>query len=405
VLPSLRHDSGLAKLAVVLGVTGALLVGGTGALLLAGDGSPLAAAIGGPSPSPAPTVGVQFAGARGSTVPWSTPLRVTVVDGTLASVIARGPGGVELAGTMTPTGWASTSTLIPGRDYTVRLEVVDANGESSTQERTFRASPATVLHAAIDQPGAVVGIAQPVIVRFDQKVRGHAARAAVLQRLQVSTTPAVEGAWRWYNSFEVHYRAKHYWQPGTTVSVRANLGLLRVPGTDVWGSTAIQSGRFTVGSAMVSVADIAKHTLTVTKDGKVLRVLKMSAGSAKYPTKGGVHIVLRKERVHMFDSATVGIPRSSPEGYYKALPWSVRISNGGAFVHAQPGSVRSQGLRNVSHGCINLSTRDAEWFFGLAKRGDVVDVVNAVVPPTRWDAGMADWNYSWAQWATGNLDE
>jgi lipoprotein-anchoring transpeptidase ErfK/SrfK len=131
----------------------------------------------------------------------------------------------------------------------------------------------------------------------------------------------------------------------------------------------------------------------------------MSAGSAKYPTKGGVHIVLRKERVHMFDSATVGIPRSSPEGYYKALPWSVRISNGGAFVHAQPGSVRSQGLRNVSHGCINLSTRDAEWFFGLAKRGDVVDVVNAVVPPTRWDAGMADWNYSWAQWATGNLDE
>jgi lipoprotein-anchoring transpeptidase ErfK/SrfK len=406
VLQRLRNDSGAARLAIALGVAGALAAGGTGALLVSGGASPLATALGGPSPTPAPTVGVAVGGARGTTVPWDRPLRVAVSDGTLRSLTATGPGGGVLEGTLTSSAWSSTSTLVPGRDYLVRAQVVDANGRTSTYERAYRAAAAAkVLHAAIEDPGAVVGIGQPVIVRLDQRVRGHAARAAVMERLEVTTTPAVAGAWRWYNSFEAHYRAREYWKPGTTVSVRANLGLLRVPGTDVWGSTAIQSGSFTVGSAMQSVADIARHTLTVRRDGKVLRVLRMSAGSQKYPTKGGVHIVLHKEKEHLFNSATVGIPTASPEGYYNKLPWSVRISNGGAFVHAQPASVRSQGRRNVSHGCINLNTRDAQWFFGLAKRGDTVDVVNAVVKPTLWDAGMADWNYSWAQWSKGNLDE
>jgi lipoprotein-anchoring transpeptidase ErfK/SrfK len=241
-------------------------------------------------------------------------------------------------------------------------------------------------------------------VRFDQKVKGAAARTAVLQRLQVTTTPAVVGAWRWYNSYEVHYRGKEYWKKGTTVSITAALQGLRVPGTDVWGADTPRTGSFKVGSAVVSTADLLKHTLTVTQDGKVLKVLAMSAGREKYPTKGGVHIVLLKEKVHLFNSATVGIPTASPEGYYKKLPWSVRISNGGAFVHSQPGSIRAQGFRNVSHGCINLNPTNAEWFFGLAKKGDIVNVTNAVVPPLRSDAGMSDWNYSWAEWSKGNLD-
>jgi hypothetical protein len=33
-----------------------------------------------------------------------------------------------------------------------------------------------------------------------------------------------------------------------------------------------------------------------------------------------------------------------------------------------------------------------------------VDIIHAVVKPVTWDAGMADWNYTWAQWQAGNLD-
>jgi lipoprotein-anchoring transpeptidase ErfK/SrfK len=115
-----------------------------------------------------------------------------------------------------------------------------------------------------------------------------------------------------------------------------------------------------------------------------------------------VHIVIEKMPQIIMDSQTVGIPRNSPDGYYEKVLWDVRISYGGAFVHAAPWSVQSQGTSNVSHGCINLSTANAQWFYGIARRGDVVDVINSPAPPNISDPGMADWNMSWSQWVAGS---
>jgi lipoprotein-anchoring transpeptidase ErfK/SrfK len=159
-----------------------------------------------------------------------------------------------------------------------------------------------------------------------------------------------------------------------------------------------------IGLNYQSVVDIAAHTMTVRLDGKVIRTIKVSTGRDMYPTKGGVHIVLTREKVHTYNSGTVGIPTNGPGGYYEKLPWSMRISNGGAFVHANPDTVRVQGVRNVSHGCVNTSVEDAHWYYDHSQLGDVVDIIHAVVKPVRWDAGMADWNYTWAEWKAGNLD-
>ena len=153
-----------------------------------------------------------------------------------------------------------------------------------------------------------------------------------------------------------------------------------------------------VGDAHVSIADVQTHTFTVTSNGRVQRVIPMSAGRDAYPTKNGVHIALEKSQVVTMDSQTVGIPRNSPDGYYEKVYWDVRISNGGAFVHAAPWSVGEQGNRNVSHGCVNISTSDAQWFFSFTQRGDVVNVVHSPVPPVLSDAGTADWNVTWATW-------
>ena len=109
--------------------------------------------------------------------------------------------------------------------------------------------------------------------------------------------------------------------------------------------------------------------------------------------------MLEKTKLKIMDSSTVGIPRNSPAGYYEKVPNSVRISYGGEFVHSADWSVRDQGVRNVSHGCINVSPADAAWFFDLAKRGDVVDVVHAAVGPKLSDPGMSDWNIPFASWA------
>ena len=101
------------------------------------------------------------------------------------------------------------------------------------------------------------------------------------------------------------------------------------------------------------------------------------------------------------DSATVGIPRNSPDGYYETVDWDVRISNSGEFVHAAPWSLDDQGHNNVSHGCVNLAPADAQWFFDHFGIGDVVEITNsggATLPV--WDT-YGDWELSWDQWRTG----
>jgi hypothetical protein len=49
-----------------------------------------------------------------------------------------------------------------------------------------------------------------------------------------------------------------------------------------------------------------------------------------------------------------------------------------------------------------LSPANAQWFYGLAQRGDVVDIINSGAPTDRADPGMADWNMTWKQWLAGD---
>ena len=336
-------------------------------------------------------------------VPWSSPLTLSVADGTMRSVVAAGPDG-PLAGRLTATGWTSTGRLFPSTTYRLTSVVVDADGKVTSVARTATTQPAVnVLHATLSPDGVVVGVGAPVIVTFDHAVKSSAARAAVLRRLTVTAVPSVAGAWRWMDSYEVHYRGPSYWAAGSKVTVNADLRGLNLPGTGTWGTTSTRTASFSTGDALVSTVDVTAHTMTVRRNGAVLKTVNVSTGRDKYPTKGGVHLVLLMEKEHLYDSSTVGIPIKSPDGYLETLPWSVRISNGGAFVHANPATVRFQGRLNVSHGCVNLSLADAAWYFGVTRRGDVVDVIHAAVGPNEDDAGMQDWNMPFSQWKTGNL--
>src|SRR3712207_3788036 len=100
------------------------------------------------------------------------------------------------------------------------------------------------------------------------------------------------------------------------------------------------------------------------------------------------------------DSARVpGIPAS--EGYPPRLAWATRISNSGEFIHAAPWSVGSQGRANVSHGCVNLSTENAAWFYRFSRRGDIVEVIGSP-RKARDTEGLREWNRSWRDWAAGS---
>lgn len=59
-----------------------------------------------------------------------------------------------------------------------------------------------------------------------------------------------------------------------------------------------------------------------------------------------------------------------------------------------------QGRRDVSHGCLNVSTADAGWFSAESGRGDVVQVAGAGSQLHATD-GFGDWNTSWDEWVAG----
>jgi hypothetical protein len=116
----------------------------------------------------------------------------------------------------------------------------------------------------------------------------------------------------------------------------------------------------------------------------------------------GAHLVIGKQQSVIMDSATNGIPRDSPDGYYETVYWDVAISAGGEYVHAAPWSVGQQGRINVSHGCVNLSPDNATWFFNFTQRGDIVNVVGTGRAPEQGDVAMKDWNMPWAYWLGGS---
>ena len=58
-----------------------------------------------------------------------------------------------------------------------------------------------------------------------------------------------------------------------------------------------------------------------------------------------------------------------------------------------------QGVRNVSHGCINMPPDAAQWFCDTFSYGDIVTVTGTQLAP---DDVYGDWNIPWDQWLKGS---
>jgi lipoprotein-anchoring transpeptidase ErfK/SrfK len=380
----------------------ALVAGGLFALARGGGGGP-GAAGGRPGDGVRTAAPVRFTVTprdHAIRVALDARAQVTVDAGRLRAVRVTALGGAKLAGSIDDDArtWVSSGALAPATRYRVMAEAVDDAGTARRARTSFTTlRPRAELRAAVmPLDGETVGVGLPIGVWFSQPV---ADRAAVERRLQVTSSKPVTGAWHWFADDEVHYRPRSYWPSGARVTLRA-----RLAGTDagrgVWG-VADRTIRFRIGERRVSVVDVTTHRMKVVSGGRTLRVLPVSTGRERYPTTDGVHFVIEKTPVKLMDSSTVGIPRDSPGGYYQRVAWSVRISDSGEFVHAAPWSTGSQGRANVSHGCVNLSTANAAWFYRLTRRGDVVEVRGSPKRPGT-SFGVADWNMSWPRWLAGS---
>jgi lipoprotein-anchoring transpeptidase ErfK/SrfK len=335
------------------------------------------------------------AGARG--VRPEAKVSVTANRGRLSEVRVVDGGGRELAGTLAPFGrtWESTARLALDAHYTVTAHIAGIKRRPVVRTSEFSTvHPVGFLSPTVTPADhSTVGVGMPIVVRFKSPV---ADRNAVTQGLLVSMSKPVDGAWHWFSPREVHYRPREYWPVGEQVTVATKLVDVDA-GNDIWGDVD-RTVTFTVGERHIATVDTDAHTMTVTSDGTVVRTVPQSSGREKYPTMGGIHVVLDKAQHVVMDSSTVGIPVNSPDGYREDVYWNVAITNGGEYVHAAPWSTGAQGNRNVSHGCVNLSTADARWFYGFSRPGDLVEVVGTGRQPSTTDAGTADWNVPWEQW-------
>ena len=377
-------------------------------------GQPKTGGTGAPAttPAPIPKIKVGFVGLTNHVQSWKLPVRVKVSHGELLTVTAVDSKGLKLPGTITGSTWASSGVVIPARTYQLQVYAKGADGVSAYHTLKVTTAPPdrTIRTYVAPLTGRTVGVGFAITVQFTHPVTN---RAAAEKGLIVTTSTPVVGAWHWFDSTHVHYRPKYYWPAGTKVSLREDLEAVQLSPGD-WGSNH-DDVNFTIGDAHVSTVNVASQHMTVTVNGRTLADYPVSTGRDPWPTRGGVHVVLEKFDSKVMDSATVGIPEflPGPNGtktknplYYKETElWATRISNGGAFVHYQPGTLKLQGLRPASHGCVNTNLTSAKQFYTLSIPGDVVNVINAKVPPNRDDPGMIDWNYTWTTWLAGSATQ
>ncbi|MBX6749433.1 MAG: L,D-transpeptidase family protein [Micromonosporaceae bacterium] len=348
------------------------------------------------------------------------PVTVQAFDGTLETVtlssnIGEVPGEFNEDRSM----WRSLEDLEFGKVYTLSVSGLGADGTPVEETRTFttvNVKPGYYWNVYLvphryfggELNGGTFGIGQPIVAEFDDAVDRKVAEAT----LTVTTNPPVEGAWHWMSDTEAHWRPKEYWKPGTTVTVTANI--LGVPLTSPVGGRTLygqenKTATFTIGSSKVAKIDNNTKQMEVYVDGQLVKTMPVSLGRENgyrsidgrwhdWRTPSGVMVVTEKQNPVVMRP---DLPKDDPQYYEEVIPLATRITDSGIYVHAAPWSVNDQGVRNVSHGCINVSTPNAQWFYDNFGPGDVVEIVNTGLNVDVRD-GLGDWNLSWDDWLAGS---
>lgn len=366
-----------------------------------------------PTPTPIIRAAVSVTPADGATgVSPIAPVVARVARGSFVSVSMTNPEGKAVKGSLSKDrlSWTSGEPLGYGRTYTLTTAAVSTTGVRTTSTAAFTTlvPNGTIYPSFFPSPDLkAVGVGQPMVVIFD---KAPPDKKAAERALSVTTSPKVQGAWYWWDDRTVHYRAKDYWKPGTKITVTA-----KIYGIDLGGGVYGETDRtlnVTIGASKIATIDDATKQMKIYVNGTLTDTVPVSMGMSKtakgsdgqvisFVTPSGTYVVEEKYKVKRMTSASYGLPADSSLGYDSQIPLAVRISDSGIFVHSAPWSVADQGVRNVSHGCININPSAAKWFYDNFSYGDIVTVTGTSTRLESWD-GYGDWNIPWKQWLTGS---
>lgn len=291
-----------------------------------------------------------------------------------------------------------------GASQPARHSVAPSPGTSAS--RSSGPPPKVVKVTSDLNDGEKVGIGEPIVFNFSPSPTNSTAFTKAVT-VTVNGKPAT-GAWYWERPYagepiQAHYREARYWPPNSTIRVSLPIGGLSAGRGRVYAGR-LKSVTFKTGDAHVSTVDGATLQMTVSSNGHLVKTVPVSLGAAATPTFNGTKIVMQKgENVPGSGGLRPnGTVMMSGPGYTNdPVPWSVRVTASGEYVHAAGWNTQI-GVRSTSNGCTNLTPADGEWFYKFSLLGDVVRYANisdgAKVNPLD---GLGDWNIPWGQWAQG----
>jgi lipoprotein-anchoring transpeptidase ErfK/SrfK len=226
------------------------------------------------------------------------------------------------------------------------------------------------------QNGGVYGVGMPVVVDFSAPVP-DAAKEGVEHGLSVRSDPAQAGAWRWYGDQEVIYRPQDFWRPGTKLTVNAADG----------------HASATIGRKTTFQTSDATKQMQVFQNDKLVKTFPVSLGSPDTPSSTGHMVIMTREAEALW--------------VYSAddqldVKFAERLTGDGEYIHAAPWSVDDQGRDDVSHGCTNLSTDNAQWVYDNSEVGDPVTVSGTgkhLEPGNGWTV----WDMTWSDYVKGSV--
>ncbi|MBO8203252.1 Ig-like domain-containing protein [Streptomyces smyrnaeus] len=335
---------------------------------------------------------------------------VSVKSGKLTKVsLKAAQSGTTVEGELAADGksWKPAQQLERATKYEISATAKDSDGRKAVENRTFTtvAPENSFIGTYAGEDGATVGVGMPVSITFDKQIQN---KKAVQSAIKVSSTSGQEVVGHWFGNDRLDFRPQEYWKPNSKVTLDLNLDGVNAGG----GNVGVQDKKvtFNIGRKQVSTVDVKNYKMKVERDGKVIKTIPISAGSAKNPTYNGKMVISEKHKETRMDGNTVGFGRKGAEGYdIKDVPHAMRLSTSGTFIHGNYWGAPF-GSGNTSHGCVGLKdsqgannpNTDGAWFYENSLIGDIVEVKGSPDKTIQPDNGLNGWNMDWAEWKAGS---
>ncbi|WP_191873465.1 L,D-transpeptidase [Streptomyces filipinensis] len=392
-----------------LGACAAMMVGALTLTACGGSANATSDGKGGKDSPKTSTAKIAISAKDGSTGASINATGVKVSGGRLTDVKMTVAGtGQTVAGAISADGssWKPKQQLERGTKYQLGATAKDADGRTAAANSIFTTvtSSSSFIGTYTPDNGSTVGAGMPVSFTFDKSITD---KKAVQSHITVGSSSGQQVVGHWFGDRRLDFRPQEYWKAGSKVTL--NIDLDGVEGARGVYGVQKKTVSFTVGRSQVSTVDVNTQTMTVVRDGKTIKTVPISAGSAQHTTYNGQMVISEKFVQTRMNGSTVGF---GGEYDIPDVPHAMRLTSSGTFIHGNYWYDKGNppfGREGTSHGCVGLAdvqgaqgATSAKWFFDNSLVGDVVIVKNSPDTTVAPDNGLNGWNMSWSAWTAGS---